>query len=160
MSRLQPGAGALGDWGYPADPGVLDYKPETFPDRFVNVHEHFQTAGKDVLLYFATLLHCPEAMDVTLLLGCDGPLKLWLDGRALHHEPAAVPPAVPDTIAIPVRLTAGDHEVVIAIGSNHGKTWGFFCRVERTDLHETQLGGDSEELRLPEWENARKGELA
>ncbi len=68
------------------------------------------------------------------MLGYDGPVKVWLDGKEIHHDPDGTNPANVDSVKIPIIMKKGDHEVLAALGSNHGKAWGIFLRYQRTGL--------------------------
>ena len=65
--------------------------------------------------------------------------RLWLAGEALHHDPAGTNPALVDAHRLPERaLPAGDHQVLIALATNHGKAWGVWLRAERIDQRRRQ----------------------
>ena len=73
-------------------------------------------------------------MRVALRLGYDGPVKLFMDGRPVFHDPAGTNPAKPDMAAPEVALAAGEHELALALGANQGRAWGVFLRLQRLDL--------------------------
>jgi hypothetical protein len=69
---------------------------------------------------------------VTLLLGYDGPVKLWLDGQERYRDMEGTNPANPDEGRVECVVTAGAHEVMVALGSNRGKAWGIYLRYQVT----------------------------
>mgnify|MGYP003782640587 CR=1 FL=1 len=88
-------------------------------------------------------------MSLALRLGYDGPVKVWVDGTPVFHDPAGSNPARIDAATVPFRAAAGRHAIVIALGSNGGKACGVFCRVERRDLTARQLNADPPRYRMP-----------
>ena len=67
-------------------------------------------------------------MKLKLELGYDGPVKAWLDGKKILHDPKGTNPAMPDDAVIDISPKAGEHELVVSLGSNFGKAWGIFLR--------------------------------
>jgi hypothetical protein len=81
-------------------------------------------------------------MSLNLLLGYDGPVKVWCDGEQILHDPDGTNPAEIDATATPFKARRGRHELLIALGTNGGKAWGIYLRLERTDKRTP----------LPKWE--------
>lgn len=52
--------------------------------------------GEDEVIYFACRVACGEPMKLALLLGYDGPVKAWVDGHLVCHDPNGRCPAPPD----------------------------------------------------------------
>lgn len=135
LSRALPGAGKLHDLKYPADRKPLGFKKREFgaaegDNMLYDLHfDIFNCAPRDVLVFFACPFHCPKSMKLDMGLGYDGPLKVWIDGQQVYHDPEGTNPANPDKAIIPIDAAAGKHEALIAMGSNHGKAWGLFFRV-------------------------------
>ena len=112
---------------------------------FCNLHARLATVGEaDALVWIGCRVRCPEAMRVAVLLGYDGPVKLFVDGLAVFHDPAGTNPARPDSAAPEVAFGEGEHELAVALGANQGHAWGVFLRLLRVDL------GDHAPLILPE----------
>ena len=136
VSAPQPGAGRLDalDRVPPAD--LLQWQPHAVaPDsHFCDLHHCLSQAGEaDAVVWFGCRVHCPEPMRVAARLGYDGPVKLFVDGRAVFHDPAGTNPARPDMAAPETSLAAGDHDLALALGANQGHAWGVFLRLQRTD---------------------------
>jgi sialate O-acetylesterase len=135
VSKLLPSAGKLHGLAYPADLGALGLEPRTFDGEFCNRHPELAArAPEDVLVYFACRVKCAEAMRLSVSLGYDGPVKVWLDGREVFHDPDGINPALPGDEMIRWAVEAGEHEVLVALGSNGGLAWGIFLRFERQDV--------------------------
>ena len=64
-----------------------------------------------------------------LKLGYDGPIRIWLNGKAVFHGPGTNP-AVLDKMQFFVDFREGENEILIAMNSNGGKAWGLFARAE------------------------------
>jgi len=125
-----------------ACPAKLDAQPREFPTNLVDIHLDAGRATSPQVQYVACRLRCPEAMKLALLLGYDGPVKAWVDGKAVFCDPKGTNPAVPDESSTPLDLTAGEHEVVIALGLNGDRAWGLYLRFERKDVTKGQLKKD------------------
>ena len=135
VTDLLPGAGKLSAVNYPAD---CTWRVQEYPADFANRREEIAAAGDDRLMFYRFRFRVAEPMKLGLLLGYDGPVKAWIDGRQVFHDPKGTNPAIPD--AKRVRFTAsGEHEVVVALGSNAGNAWGIFARLERFDVTPSQL---------------------
>ena len=80
----------------------------------------------------------PQLAD-SVLLGYDGPVKLWIDGKQLFHDPAGANPAIADAHTIAFEAGRGRHEALIALGTNNGAAWGVFLRFERRDVSASKL---------------------
>lgn len=151
VSRFHPSAGKLEKLRYPADPSSLGFAPRTFADRFWNLHPALAAeAPTDVVVYYRTTLECAQPMALAALMGYDGPVKLFLDGRQIYHDPKGTNPALVDAHSIPLgRVRPGKHELLVALGSNGGRAWGVFLRVQRTDVPARVLKKNPESCELP-----------
>jgi hypothetical protein len=96
------------------------------PDGFVNVHDLYPEA--DGVVYLWTRVRAEKTAAWNLLLGHDGGVRLFLDGRPLHTDPEQKNPAIPTRARIPVQLAAGEHDLTVAFDLNRGRGWGIFLR--------------------------------
>ena len=117
------------------------------PDGFVN--ENPRWLARSGFVFFASTLSRPEPMRLEFLIGYDGPFALWLDGRRFFLNENGTNPAVPDSSRKPVSLSAGRHEIRIAMDINGGAAWGFFLRFRRLDLSRKQIA--SRDYRCPDY---------
>ncbi len=97
------------------------------PYRFVDIRP-VHASKNDGLIYVKGRLTSPKAGKGQLLYGADGPVKVWVNGKAVGCQPAATNPSVPDQYAAPVSWKKGPNDVLFAIHSNHGKAWGIIAR--------------------------------
>jgi len=143
VSPFQPSAGKLHDLSYPQDLSALGLTPRTFttyPAHFCNLHDDIVAATvSDPLIYLACRVNCSEPMKLAALLGYDGPVKMWIDGKQVFHDPDGTNPAVIDRRRIAMDAAAGDHAVLVALGSNNRAAWGIFLRFERLDVPKNAL---------------------
>jgi len=154
VSDLLPGVGDLSSLALPADFATANLKPRSFGGGFLNLHpEIAASAGEDRLVYFVVRFRCPEAMQLAISLGYDGPMKAWLDRQELAADPAGVNPCVLGKRRPQVNAAAGRHELVVALGTNHGRAWGIMLQFERLDVPRAVLKRcDPSLYRLPELE--------
>jgi sialate O-acetylesterase len=151
VSAFQPSAGTLGQLGCPASLDALQMTPRTFTEPFCNLHpEIMQHGNRDELVYFAFRFSCKAPLPLALILGYDGPVKAWVDGKPLMHDPNGTNPATTDKLTSRFKATAGEHEIVVALGTNHGAAWGVFLQLERFGLTKAQLLKGPESYMMPE----------
>ncbi len=132
VSRALPSAGILRGLAYPRNRKALGFAAREFPGGLADLHlDLFRCAPGDRLVYFAVGLDCPERMKLIAGLGYDGPVKVWIDRRLRFYDPRGTNPANADKARIPFSAAAGRHEILIALGSNHGKAWGVCLRFMR-----------------------------
>lgn len=135
VSDLLPSAGKLQRLAYPKNRRALKLKPRAFAQSLCDRHlELAAIAPRDVVVYYAFDFECHEAMKLAASLGYDGPVKMWVDGRKVFHDPNGTNPACPDASMVPFSARRGRHEILIALGSNQGSAWGVFLRIERSGV--------------------------
>ncbi|MBE7558321.1 hypothetical protein HS125_05010 [bacterium] len=76
--------------------------------------------------YLKTSVQCARSREVTLAVGSDDGLKVWLNGQVVHSA-AVLRGAVADADKIKVRLQAGTNSLMLKV-SDAGGGWGVFCR--------------------------------
>lgn len=136
VSDLQPGTGNLENLNSVPPDDLLQWQPyATEPSSgFCNLHDILERVGEqDAVVWIGCRVRCPEAMRVAVLLGYDGPVKLFVDGQAVFHDPNGTNPARPDSATPEVALAVGEHALAVALGANQGKAWGVYLRLLRTD---------------------------
>jgi hypothetical protein len=93
---------------------------------FVNLHARY--VDVDAMVYLATTVRAEKAGTWDLLLGHDGPAKVFIDGKALMAQKKLTNPAKPDRTNARVSLSKGTHEIEVAFDLAKGKGWGIFLR--------------------------------
>ena len=151
VSEHQPSAGRLEALAYPCSLDGLKMISRIFDENFCSMNpETLQREGRDEVLYFACRFSCKEAMALALVLGYDGPVKAWVDGKLLMHDPDGSNPATPDKSKAQFRVAAGEHEIVVAESTNSGKAWGIYLRLQRLDVTRKQLFKGPDSYMMPE----------
>ena len=91
--------------------------------------------GKTGHASFFAAFELAEPTAAELLLGYDGPFRLWIDGKPIHEGLSGPWPWMQDSLAVPVTLGAGRHEVAVtmATGSAAKPSTGFFMRMRAAD---------------------------
>ncbi|MFC1582214.1 sialate O-acetylesterase [Planctomycetota bacterium] len=132
----------------PTNPKSLDMQGRLFETTFCDIREH---AGPgDKLLYLACRFKCDEPMRLRMMFGYDGPFKAWCDGKKIFCDPKGTNPALPtDKGTADLKLKAGIHEMLMALGTNKGAAWGIYFRMERLDVTKRQLKAGREAYALP-----------
>jgi len=102
-------------------------------NQFVNFHAIDGAVGG--LVYARGEIEVPVDMTADLLIGPDGPCKVWLDEQVVGIVEHALNPGLPDKASFPVALTAGRHRITVALNRRGGQAWGFILRFKRTDGH-------------------------
>ena len=140
VSAFQPSAGQLQNLGYPPDLAVLKLTPRTFSTDFSNLHEEIMAAPQqDAVVYYACRVQCSEPMKLAAWLGYDGPVKLWVNGRQIYHDPKGTNPAQPGKSQTRFAVDAGEHTVLVALATNNRAAWGIFLRFERLDVSQSKI---------------------
>jgi len=148
VTSLLPGAGKLAGLELPAN---LEWRVKAFPKDFCDLHDELSAVnGEDKLVFFACDMHVGEPMKLAALLGYDGPVKLWVDSRELFYDSNGKNPGIIDHKRIQFNATPGQHQVIVALGSNHGRAWGIYLRFRRLDVATEKLQLNADAYRLPE----------
>ena len=135
VSQFMPGVKNIKTLPFPRKTSSLGLTPWTFGGNFCDMHELIQKRGTaDNLLYFVCAFDCSEPMRLAALVGYDGPVKAWIDGKQIVCDPKGTNPATPEKGRKVFAAKAGKHEIVVALGTNHGKAWGVFVSFERLDV--------------------------
>jgi hypothetical protein len=127
-------------------------RPHRFPADFADSRALFDTwPGRPGVLILRARFTCDEPMRLAALLGYDGPVAAWLDGKRILRDPAGTNPAVPDSKSARFNATAGRHEITVALGDQAGRAWGVYLRLARTDVPRRQLECAPESIKMPRW---------
>ena len=79
-------------------------------------------------MYAMNCILAERPMNVTLLLGANDGLDVWLNGELLLSENRTTEMARPDEFSIPLRLREGDNTLAIKLSQEMGE-FGFFGRL-------------------------------
>jgi hypothetical protein len=84
--------------------------------------------GKDGLVYIRGKIKQAKPGPGELLVGSDGPFRLWLNGKPVGAVTAKSNPATPDEFRYPVKWKKGVNTVLAAQLTNKGNAWGMQIR--------------------------------
>ncbi len=104
----------------------LGLSQREFPDNFCNRHAEFE--GHAGVAVWLTTITAARSLATDLLVGYDGSIRVFLDGKQVFADPSGTNPALVDAKRIPLRLAKGSHELAIALDLNGGLAWGIWCR--------------------------------
>lgn len=129
---------APANWKSLSPPGpsmVRQFKHRSFQGPFCDLHNEIGARGrKDEMVCFAKRFRCDEPMNLALHLGYDGPVKVWIDEKELVFDPNGTNPASLSKAISKFMANAGNHQLIIALGTARGKAWGIFLELERADV--------------------------
>ena len=149
VSLPQPSAGKLAGVKMP-DLHGLTWRTIDFTGRLADMHlEIEKLPDADPLYYFTGAIECTEPMKLAACIGYDGPVKLWINGKEVLHDPNGTNPAVEDAKKIKFDASIGRHEIVVGFGTNSKRAWGVFLRFERIDVTPAQLKQGAGAYKLP-----------
>ena len=130
VSKLLPAVGDAARWPYPSELKALHFKPRTFNGYFCSMRsELLAAAPADVIVYFGCDFLCAAALRLNVCVGYDGPVKIWVDGKARFADPQGTNPAAVWDAVIPVKVGPGAHHVLVGLNSNHGNAHGIYLRL-------------------------------
>ncbi|MFA6101208.1 MAG: sialate O-acetylesterase [Victivallaceae bacterium] len=125
---------------YPAKSKAPAFRKADFNAFYVSHPDREKLAdGKNKIFYFRCRIKCGEAMDLNFLLGYDGPVKMFCDGKEIYCDMKGTNPIIRDHHKAPCSLGKGAHEIVIALASNRGAAWGICLRAERAGGKKTDM---------------------
>ena len=131
----------------PARPlAALDARDLESPDAEVRtygadgiVDEHPRWERRAGHGYFSSEIELSEPMRLEVLMGYDGPFRLWIDDQPFFTDLNGINPCIPDESSKRIRLAAGLHTLRVAMDTNNGCAWGFFLRFKRLDVTRSQI---------------------
>jgi WD40 repeat protein/serine/threonine protein kinase/tetratricopeptide (TPR) repeat protein len=118
LNPAQPVAGAAVPPGYTPTRLPWQVVPRD-ANGFVDFGALFERA-EHISAYALTRVYCPEKQPVMILVGADDGLRLWLNGRLLHDNPASGI-AVSDHDAVPATLEAGWNTLLTKVVNRTGE---------------------------------------
>ena len=129
--KAMPAAPGQFDPPYPRPAGKFGFKRLKVPEGFWEAGFNQPPGGRDRMVYLKYALDCPETMHAALRLGFSGAVKVWVDGKAVLHEPTSDNALWSGSRYINLRLARGRHEVVAAVSSNRGRARGISIAFSR-----------------------------
>lgn len=115
----------------PPRPG-LALNPVPFFAEFELADIRAVHGGADGVIYVEATVKLDRAYRGALAYGADGPVKVWVNNRAVGCQPQATNPARVGQYSAAVPWKKGVNRISFALSSNHGKAWGVQARVLRS----------------------------
>lgn len=113
------------------DCAALPWEEIRFEEDFASLRERLAGQKRGSMMYRVELV-CSEPMRLAVLVGYDGPVRVWFDGRRIFDDLRGTNPAQRDEgRSRSFRAGRGRHTVLVALGANDGRAWGIFLRFER-----------------------------
>ncbi len=91
--------------------------------QVINLHQHFEIT-EGAICYLHRVVTAEKEMEVTLYLGSDDGLAVFLNGKRVHANDVPRGPAA-DQDKIKVKLNEGDNELLLKIVNRTGG-WGYY----------------------------------
>jgi hypothetical protein len=104
----------------------IGWSPTTAPESGWVRLEDLITPKEQVVAYGLAYVHAEEARETQLLIGSDDGVRIWLNGRLVHTNPA-YRGAYPDQDRIRVSLSRGWNSLLIKVLPGAGG-WGYYVR--------------------------------
>ena len=130
--------------------GTEDLEKITYDDSLKQTYEipaqqtcvipqdHLKYENRTGVRFFRSTFEVPEPMPLRLLLGYDGPVRIFVDGKAAYMDLRGTNPIIPEQYHLDVTWGKGRHEVLFALALHHGAAWGVSLAVARTDIKPTK----------------------
>lgn len=106
--------------------GWMPLSDASYP-HFVNAHALL--GERDGIAYLATRIKVAKRSKWDLLLGYDGGVRVFVDGKSVFCDPKRINPAKPDRASIALDLKPGVREIVVALDTDKGMGWGIYARL-------------------------------
>jgi uncharacterized protein (DUF608 family) len=125
VSRLFDRRGDVADAAPISLADSAEWKPiAPASDGFVNIHPLY--GQSDGIVYLATRVRVRRKGSWNFLLGHDGGIRLFVDGQSVATQSALQNPARAGRTQVKVALTAGEHEILVALDTCNGFGWGIY----------------------------------
>jgi hypothetical protein len=129
------------------------WTPTRFQGWLASRHEEIVKESLDVdrMMHFATTMSCSEAMTLKFLLGYDGPIVMWIDGKRVWCDPKGINPIIADHHEFVTKVSKGEHRIVVSMCTNKSLAWGFCMRAERMGVSAAKIRKGPLAYAMPEF---------
>lgn len=100
-----------------------------FPDKDRVIVHHMR--GTNGVVYIARRIKVESRCERVLHVGHDGSARIFVDGRAVGCGMGAQNPIPVTRTEAPLKLSAGEHEICIALDRMDGKGWGVYVSLQK-----------------------------
>ncbi len=105
---------------------------------YVILSDRSNYPGKTGFRFIRASYDVPETMELRLLFGYDGPVKLFCDGKEVFADPNGKNPIVTESHKLGVLWKKGVHEIVFALAMRNGNAWGVSLCIKRPGIKPTK----------------------
>ena len=105
---------------------------------YVILPDRLSFPGKTGFRFIRVSYDVPETMDLRILFGYDGPVKLFCDGKEVFADPNGKNPIVMESHKLDVRWKKGVHEIIFALAMRDGNAWGVSLCLKRPGIKPTK----------------------
>jgi hypothetical protein len=110
---------------------LISPETELTEEFYVEFHRVFGQYHRNAVAYAQTFLHAPRKMEVTLAVGSDDGVVVWLNGEEIHRNDVGRP-YLPKQDRVRAHLNEGSNLLMLKI-SQGGGMWGFSVHIEDTN---------------------------
>ncbi len=115
---------------YPRNVSSLGLRRRRFDGDFCDLHAEMKSSP-DSAFYLVYRFTGEKQTRFTALIGYDGPVVMWVNGKKVFADFAGANPAMRDEEEIPFTAKTGENEIMVALHSDGGKAWGIYLRLKR-----------------------------
>ncbi len=115
--------------GYPSKGLKFTKVPFEAQYNYHDIRGRYGKTLKEGLLYARGVQTMTKAGTQKLVIGADGPFKVFVNGKEVGCNPKATNPVSGSMIMLDVDWKKGKNEVVLAMHTNKGNAWGFSAKV-------------------------------
>lgn len=128
-TALLPAIADIARVSYPAAGRRLRFTPVPHDAQggFEDIRPAYNGTPQAGLLHARGRFVAARAGTGILLVGADGPYKVFINRRAVACKPQATNPIAAQVLTLEVAWRQGANEVLIALDTNAGKAWGFMA---------------------------------
>ncbi|MBO4512836.1 MAG: hypothetical protein J5746_08715 [Victivallales bacterium] len=117
----------------------LSFAPAQNNPPFSIFHDRLAHITENGVRFFRTRYFAEDELDLSLALGYDGNVKVFVDGNPIYLDEHARNPIIPASHLVLQHWKHGEHEVLIAQNMNHGCTWGISLALEKPTAANARL---------------------
>ena len=139
VSKILPATQPIDAWEAPLSSAAPEFAVSMKKFEGIFCDMHLEWTGKPGQAVFFSRMDLVEDMELIMRFGYDGPIRVWVDEKAVYTDMAGTNPAIADAKSVPLSLKQGAHKLTVAMDLNQGRAWGFFMRFERTGVSAKEL---------------------
>ena len=128
VSALMTDAKPISKVRYPASKKCFTALVHDVPRGFEDIRPCYEGSPRDGRVYARGYVVATRTGGGSLIVGADGPFKVFINGSEVSCQPEATNPITEHVVFLDATWRKGRNEVVIAMRTNGGKAWGFMAQ--------------------------------